>query len=1029
MKPLKLEMTAFGPYKGTETIDFQKLEGNLLFAIAGNTGAGKTTIFDAISYALYGEASGEERSDSKSLRSHFAEEDIHTSVSLHFALKENEYYIIRQMPHRKGNNKTETGGSVELYEVVNGEHIPAVDRFHVNDLKDKIYDLIGLSKDQFSQIVMLPQGEFRKLLTSETENKEQILRRVFKTDRYKLIRDLLDIRRKKLEKGLQGKHSERDIYFRNIAKLPLQDDSALLQAANQEYKNSNAILQGLAEEITRHEERIKQDKTVIQQEEQLLKQQEAQLHHAKTINQQLETLQQKEREHEALLQRQETITQQEQTLLLAEKAEALAIYEELFVTSTNELNNKRQQLERLLYEKEELTKQVAVVTSQYEEEKQKESLRTTTQKEHDHLLSLKEIIEQLDQKEQAISTLQQQVITIESQIKTEVRRHEEMTKKRHTLQSTIAEKEKNVLLFSEKQEELQKLRHDGKVIKKYIEEYKKGQEIYTNYVQIQEQYGQEKTKYESLENEWLEGQASMLALHLKHGESCPVCGSMEHPSKATSHGSVIDKQMLTVAKEKKDATEKQFLTLSATKTQVEANLRELQQELYELGYSYEDIGIAWNYVVERGKTISEEVQTIQQDFQRVNELREELLQVEQTLEYSLAEQQKVQQTLQELKLQLVQQQTSYDMDTKQLPVGMTTLSEWQDAYSKIQVRLQQLLQAWQHVQQMYEQTIQRNIRIQADYEHGAKEVEAATEKQVEQRQRFHRELEKAAFHDETVYIAAKRTHMERETLKRTIEDYRITVQKILTAIEQLKNELQEATWTDVSSLQELIEQAGIELDIKKELCLRTENLIATMKELNANIAAIEADIHDEEKVYQQVIDIYEVIKGNNESRISFERYILIEYLEQIIEAANVRLHKLSNGQFSLQRSERVEKRNRQSGLGLDVYDSYTGTLRDVKTLSGGEKFNASLCLALGMADVIQAFQGGISIETMFIDEGFGSLDEESLAKAIDTLIELQQAGRLIGVISHVQELKDAMPAVLEVMKTKEGYSKTKFVVK
>jgi DNA repair protein SbcC/Rad50 len=1029
MKPLKLEMTAFGPYKGTEVIDFQQLEGNLLFAIAGNTGAGKTTIFDAISYALYGEASGEERSDSKSLRSHFADEEVHTAVSLHFALKGQEYYIVRQMPHRKGNNKTETGGNVELYEVVNNVHIPAVDRFHVNDVKDKIYDLIGLTKDQFSQIVMLPQGEFRKLLTSETENKEQILRRVFKTDRYKLIRDLLDTRRKKLEKGLQGKQAERDIYFRNITKLPLQDDSVLLQAANQEYKNSHAILQGLADEITRYTQQLQKDKTMLQEEERLMKQQEAQLHHAKMMNQKIETLQQKEQEHEGLLQQKETINQQEQTLLLAGKAEALAIYEELFLTSTNELNEKKEQVERLTIEKEKLAKQVAVVTAQYEEEKQKEALRTHVQKEHNQLLSLKEIIEQLDQKEQAINTLQKQTTVLEEQVKQQEIIHEEITKKRHMLQATLTEKEKNVLLLSEKQAELQKLRHDGKVIKKYIEEYNRYCEIQTQYAQLQVQYDQEAKQYVALENQWLEGQASMLALHLKHGESCPVCGSTEHPSKSTTHGNIIDKQTLATAKEKKDAIEKQFATLSATKSQIETNLRELQQELNELKYNHEDVEPVWKDIVQRGKVVSKEVQLLQQDVQRVKELREELVHIDKKLESNMVEQRNTNHILQEQKLHLIQQQTSYEMDKKQLPDGMATLNEWQVTYRQVELSLQQLLQSWKHIQHVYEQTTQQNIRIQAEYEHKQKEVEIATEKHTEQQQRFKDELQKAQFVDMIAYKSAKRMKSERDTLQQTIENYRIAIQKMIATIEQLKNDVQEATWTDVSSMQEKIEQEIIELDIKKELCLRTENLLTTMIELKESIETIEADMHEEEKVYQQVVDIYEVIKGNNESRISFERYILIEYLEQIIEAANVRLHKLSNGQFALQRSERVEKRNRQSGLGLDVYDSYTGSLRDVKTLSGGEKFNASLCLALGMADVIQAFQGGISIETMFIDEGFGSLDEESLAKAIDTLIELQQAGRLIGVISHVQELKDAMPAVLEVTKTQEGYSKTKFVVK
>ena len=189
------------------------------------------------------------------------------------------------------------------------------------------------------------------------------------------------------------------------------------------------------------------------------------------------------------------------------------------------------------------------------------------------------------------------------------------------------------------------------------------------------------------------------------------------------------------------------------------------------------------------------------------------------------------------------------------------------------------------------------------------------------------------------------------------------------------------------------------------------------------------DIYRLEQVSNQITDVYNLLKGQNAKKISFERYVQMGYLEQITEAANVRLRTLSNGQFMLVCSDRQESHGRQSGLSLDVYDSYTGQTRDVKSLSGGEKFNASLSLALGMADVIQNYQGNVRIDTMFIDEGFGSLDEESLMRAIATLIELQNAGRMIGVISHVSELKEAIPAILQVMKSKEGYSCTKFVVK
>ncbi|MED2439625.1 SbcC/MukB-like Walker B domain-containing protein, partial [Bacillus thuringiensis] len=268
-----------------------------------------------------------------------------------------------------------------------------------------------------------------------------------------------------------------------------------------------------------------------------------------------------------------------------------------------------------------------------------------------------------------------------------------------------------------------------------------------------------------------------------------------------------------------------------------------------------------------------------------------------------------------------------------------------------------------------------------------------------------------------------------EMLQKEIQGYYSSLEVLAKQIEELNSELKDKEYMDITSLGEHIKELEINLDIIKEKRQRAQNAVTYISDLHENIRRIDEQIHEEEKAFQELVDLYEVMKGDNESRISFERYILIEYLEQIVQIANERLRKLSNGQFYLKRSERVEKRNRQSGLGLDVYDAYTGQTRDVKTLSGGEKFNASLCLALGMADVIQAYEGGISIETMFIDEGFGSLDEESLTKAVDALIDLQKSGRFIGVISHVQELKNAMPAVLEVTKQKDGCSQTRFVVK
>ncbi|WP_191664225.1 AAA family ATPase, partial [Bacillus pseudomycoides] len=284
MRPLQLIMTAFGPYKQREVIDFSDLGDHRIFAISGNTGAGKTTIFDAICYVLYGEASGEERSDTSMLRSQFADDNIYTSVELTFQLKGKQYEIKRQLGHKKQGNKTVTGHAVELYEVIGDEKVPCVDRFHVTDVNKKVEDLIGLSKHQFSQIVMLPQGEFRKLLTSETENKEEILRRIFKTDRYKLMRELLDQKRKQWKDVLQEKQKERELYFRNVFKLPVRDDSLLETLVQQEHVNTHQVVEALEQEKNCYEAEVEQLQAQQTLQTQQLKKAEDRFHIAKSIN-------------------------------------------------------------------------------------------------------------------------------------------------------------------------------------------------------------------------------------------------------------------------------------------------------------------------------------------------------------------------------------------------------------------------------------------------------------------------------------------------------------------------------------------------------------------------------------------------------------------------------------------------------------------------------------------------------------------------------------------------------------------------
>ena len=314
-------------------------------------------------------------------------------------------------------------------------------------------------------------------------------------------------------------------------------------------------------------------------------------------------------------------------------------------------------------------------------------------------------------------------------------------------------------------------------------------------------------------------------------------------------------------------------------------------------------------------------------------------------------------------------------------------------------------------------------------EHAIHQLKETKEKRENAEKQFVDQLELAAFSNEQEYQQAKMPQAEQDKVKERIHRFHEEYSLIKQQVKDLLMELKDKERVDLSAMETELNERKKAYEVALNALNLTKDYYQEVMKLKVNIIETSEKVEQYEKKLSIITDLYDMIRGQNQQKISFERYLQIEYLERIIEAANGRLRRLSNGQFYLIRSDRQETRGKQSGLGLDVYDAYTGQTRDVKTLSGGEKFNASLCLALGMSDVIQSFQGNISIDTMFIDEGFGSLDEESLQKSIDTLVELQQSGRMIGVISHVQELKSIFPAILEVEKTKEGFSRTKFVLK
>ncbi|AAP26228.1 MULTISPECIES: AAA family ATPase [Bacillus] len=1029
MRPIQLIMTAFGPYKQKEVIDFDDLGEHRIFAISGNTGAGKTTIFDAICYVLYGEASGEERSDTSMLRSQFADDNVYTSVELTFQLKGKRYEIKRQLGHKKQGNKTITGHAVELYEVIDEEKVPAVDRFHVTDVNKKVEDLIGLSKHQFSQIVMLPQGEFRKLLTSETENKEEILRRIFKTDRYKLMRELLDQKRKQWKDVLQEKQKERELYFRNVFKLPIRDGAILETLVEQEHVNTHQVVEALEQETAVYKAEVEQLQVEQDVQTKQLKDAETRFHAAKSVNEKFIDLQQKNEKYNTLQENRTVIEMKETSFKRAEQAKRLLPFEQWHEEAMQNEQKAESLLKQIIAKKENIMNNFELAQEKYEVVKNKESERENVKKLVQRLEELQPIIASLAEKQLNLQNAEIQIGKLKESMQNLDRQLEEHTNQKQLMTGELQQLEQALEQYVDKVEELTNMREDAKVLKQAYDVWQEKQKFEKEKEAAYSKMQLAVNAYENMERRWLSEQAGILALHLHDGESCPVCGSTTHPKKATEQSGAIDENELNGLRDKKNIAEKLHVQLEEKWNFYHHQYEQVIEEVKKRGYQSEELVETYSALVQKGKQLATEVNTLKASEETRKQIAVKIKSVEEKVDALQKQKREVETEQHRIEMDCMQLRTSYEHDKKNIPENLQTVQAWKVQFDQAMHELKLMEDEWKKVQEAYQHWQNENIRIQAEQEGATNQFESAKLKKEETFTRFMKELEQSGFTDQSTYKEAKLSDAEMELIQKEIQSYYSFLEVLAKQIEELHVELKDKEYMDITALGEHIKELEINLDIIKEKRQRAQNAVTYISDLHENIRRIDEQIHEEEKAFQELVDLYEVMKGDNESRISFERYILIEYLEQIVQIANERLRKLSNGQFYLKRSERVEKRNRQSGLGLDVYDAYTGQTRDVKTLSGGEKFNASLCLALGMADVIQAYEGGISIETMFIDEGFGSLDEESLTKAVDTLIDLQKSGRFIGVISHVQELKNAMPAVLEVTKQKDGCSQTRFVVK
>lgn len=1026
MKPLKLTITAFGPYKHTEVIDFEQLGEHRLFAISGKTGAGKTTIFDAICYALYGAGSGEDRQDTATLRSGFAEDDVYTAVELLFEMRGKTYYVLRQPGHIKAKNKGVTGRKIELAEIKAGvADFSIVEKQQTNEVDKKLQEIVGLTKDQFSQIVMLPQGEFRKLLTSDSTNKEAILRKIFKTDRFGDMTKKLDAKRKEAEKDLERAKQLKEHLLGQIAGALPQRTSPLFDCISHNTDNMHQLMTALETEQAFYTENIQLEQK--RYDEAYAQHQKEQEHYsmAKALNEQLEEQEKRQVRLQALENERSIYAAKEQEIKTAERANSLIIFEQQCTDLGADQSRKEQTYHQAMTKQQSTEAQFKAAQQVFAQEEAKEQERQQALQQELTLQALLPAFETYETNRQQLQALEQEVVTAQQAV---TDNQAMLGKEQIQLQQcgqTIADYELQLDPYESYLQQLPNLREQVALLTQ-AEKYESTIESSGYEVnQADHQYKNSKHILQQLEQTWIANQASILAAKLVEGDPCPVCGSTAHQLPHFTEAEAIDEEQLEVMRDKVHAEERLYFEKEAVLKSAKQLFKETDEQLTALNIAvadHLDIRASLQHVEQQIailKVVSEQLSLVRTKQKGLFEATEKLQARQLQYERFFAEQ----------SMAFTKQQAIVVEQQKNIPEHLQSLQALRRAIDEAGKHKIALQTAWQASQQNLQVTKEAASNATTAVELAKTAYEEVQENLNVKREQFSASMKDAGFESLQAYDVAKRSFVQIDALRKACSDYELHLHTLQVQIAEGAKQLQGKDKQDVALLEaELVKLRATYEEAFNQL-QRTKGYAQACVDFVVKLEEAAEEIQSLEKEAGRVKELYSLLNGQNAKKISFERYIQINYLDKITAAANIRLYHLSNGQFELRRSDRLEKHAKQSGLGLDVYDGYTDQIRDVKTLSGGEKFNASLSLALGMADVIQSFQGNIRIETMFIDEGFGSLDEEALNKAIDTLIDLQDSGRMIGVISHVAELKAAMPAVLHVEKTLSGYSKTHFEVK
>lgn len=923
MKPLKLTMSAFGSYAGKNVIDFTGQQQGI-FLITGDTGAGKTTIFDAITYALYNQTSGGERNGNM-MRSQYAQPETETYVELEF-LYRGQTYRVRRNPDYK-ITKTLKNGRIREQKVPHSVELTLPDGTVFPEKKNatdaKIIEILGLTADQFSQIVMIAQGDFLKLLYTKSDERKMIFSKLFRTDIYWKIQE--NLRRKSMEMDERIQENDRAFEQEKSRIIPLSESEEIpldelverlrerLKDALKEQNLRRANVEELNKKITKYEEinklfvsleKIRQTGRELEARQAESKERRKQIENARKADKVLVAEQQDLRQQQAVEQSAQAI---------AKMGETLADDQEMFETLKTQL--------------------------QEAEAKQKREAADTQKK----MLALEQSFPSYEALQNARSEEQQAKKVWEDL--------------RKTSEESFHKKAAGIAALKEQQKQQEQV----------VEQTKK------NWEQTSLSASESAKHYEHMYEAFLKEQAGILAENLSAGCPCPVCGSTVHPDPAKlSDHAVTELEVEQAKKTRAAAEEKRDMAYAA----FEAEKTEKQKLAQAVEKEEADFVLAQTIAKQQRKEAEQNYVSLQKIAEQI---REKL----------------VYPSLAEAKKQYAAMQKALEAAEQEIERKRQKVSELAEAMNTLKG------------QKLAEEENQKT----------AKKLAAKTEKE------YAKLLEKSGFVSEETYHLAILPERSRSKLEREEKEYESQCLRQQSEQKLLEKQVSGKTYTDTTELNEQLKAEKQALKETEKTYMELHTAYENDRSVLQNCAVYLEKGKKLESEDQVIKSLSKTANGrlSGSAKIDFETYIQRQYFKQIIHEANKRLLTMSNHQFILKLKEEANTgRKTNEGLDLSVYSLVTDSERDVKTLSGGESFLAALAMALGLSDIVERSAGAIHPDMMFIDEGFGSLDAQSRQQAIEVLAELAGDSRMVGIISHVTELKEQIDRKLVVSRTDKG---------